>query len=652
MNISLYYIEGISRIDTPLFANIDKQKQFFESKIVISLDNFAYYPPHYLNEIKLEVPTDISMRDNVNYVSLCYDDKLYYYFIDNIKYVNEGVLIVSLTMDVIQTYMFNIKVASGYIKRKFIDRWKKVNSVKYPYLINRNYIRENVSESNYFVLKEHIAYNNYGTMHPDKDILADEKKINGMLVFQCSDKIFDDDNDPTLEKEAFDTSSSTNYCWEPLNYRIYVVPLIFSKDNILIIDKDNNQARIQYAHLLERVLSQPTLVNAYFIPNVTFGLVTVENSVGNYKATGDNIVVTDGSGTSKTGLISVRDTVFNSPATITYSFDFQPNKELNVIFDKKYMPMILDENYIRVEFGEGLQMTSSPLFYSEITDIRLIYQPTLIYGNRTYNIQLNMFSIRDYEHITDDSYTQWGNPNTYSTALDCTDMIRLPVFSDPYKQWLVYNKASIPMAFVSTMTNMFVGAAINSNNTINTVTTTKHTGTSYGDEGKVVAPTRFSTTKTSTTSDAPHYVSNNSAQLGSVATSLYNAAFSPKGFKSAGTLLAGLSDNSIQPTFNKHVISDIDYVASYYHKNGYLVNEFITNVDNIFNYVLSRYYFNVIRGEQFEIHLANVIEDEKTCDIIKQRFENGLRLWNVNNESVVMGDFTYDNVELSMIERS
>ena len=57
MNVNLYYIHGISRIDTPYFATktsqatLSKQEEFFSNHLVLSVE-LSFYPPHYHNTIK------------------------------------------------------------------------------------------------------------------------------------------------------------------------------------------------------------------------------------------------------------------------------------------------------------------------------------------------------------------------------------------------------------------------------------------------------------------------------------------------------------------------------------------------------------------------------------------------------------------------
>ena len=83
MTINLYYVEGISRIDTPSFntkthvGTIQDQHSYFLTKLVKSIDT-TFYPPHYHNTIKFD-SLDLTINDTVNYLSLDYNNKMYYY---------------------------------------------------------------------------------------------------------------------------------------------------------------------------------------------------------------------------------------------------------------------------------------------------------------------------------------------------------------------------------------------------------------------------------------------------------------------------------------------------------------------------------------------------------------------------------------------
>ena len=122
-NIVLYYVNGISKIDTPYFSNESEQRAYFESNKFCEIDD-SFCPSFFRNEIQVS-SDDLVLSDKVNYLSLYYDGKYYYYFIDDIMYINEGLIRLSLELDTIQTFMFQININSGSIERKFINRFNK-----------------------------------------------------------------------------------------------------------------------------------------------------------------------------------------------------------------------------------------------------------------------------------------------------------------------------------------------------------------------------------------------------------------------------------------------------------------------------------------------------------------------------------------------
>ena len=79
MTITLYYVDGISRIDTPYFSNLTsqasliRQEEFFSNHIVQQIET-AFYPPHYRNSIRFD-SEDLTFNDSVNYLSLEYNGK-------------------------------------------------------------------------------------------------------------------------------------------------------------------------------------------------------------------------------------------------------------------------------------------------------------------------------------------------------------------------------------------------------------------------------------------------------------------------------------------------------------------------------------------------------------------------------------------------
>ena len=85
--IDLMFRKNISRLDTIKFNNSAERESYFSSKSIVTIDSI--YPPHFQNKIQFSIE-DLSPSTKVNYLSLYYEGKYYYYFIDNINYINQG----------------------------------------------------------------------------------------------------------------------------------------------------------------------------------------------------------------------------------------------------------------------------------------------------------------------------------------------------------------------------------------------------------------------------------------------------------------------------------------------------------------------------------------------------------------------------------
>ena len=99
-------------------------------------------------------------------------------------------------------------------------------------------------------------------------------------------------------------------------------------------------------------------------------------------------------------------------------------------------------------------------------------------------------------------------------------------------------------------------------------------------------------------------------------------------------------------------VYDYDKVCEQLEENGYKVNEHYSNI-NIIKELNTRYYYNYFQCSALNISLNNVLNDNDTLQLIIDRFNDGLRFWNIqncNNDDIDIGQlFVYDNVEKSLI---
>lgn len=203
MQLKLYYICGINREDTPYFPNETKQLAFFESKRITTLGDM-YYPPLYVNRIRLSTYTFDPVGSTINYLSLSDGSFTYYYFINDITYVNEGVYELSIVMDTIQTYMFKMFISDALIERRHITRWIKPYPSATSYVINRDYIRENFSKGDFIRGSKHII-EEYNQNMTNSDMFDANGKYIGPWIVGRVDKVTADlwyQSGSTLVKDA------------------------------------------------------------------------------------------------------------------------------------------------------------------------------------------------------------------------------------------------------------------------------------------------------------------------------------------------------------------------------------------------------------------------------------------------------------------
>lgn len=679
-NISLYYVEGINKEDTPYFSSKEAQESYFSTCVVAPVDDDGFYPPYYRNEIKLSTD-NLSLNTKANYLSLFYEGKYYYYFINNCTYISQDVISISIEMDVIQTYMFDISVQNGIIERKFINRWNAD-------LINRNYIRENFSNglfdlykrfvfnksndfTTYMLNKAGIELQQGGTpddpTYPDNIKIFESDETEYWIIFKCSDRINVDKTDITLSEysqghqsnikstytynEIFDNAQEckTLYYYYGLPFNSKVVKS--GKINLNGLDFDFTASMMSVAK--ESVVVAAYLLPCSCFPDIILNGINCYGPLNSDLANMKKAIVLDW----KDGVFgSVRCGVIKFPYTIQFaslldvhSLYFSKNKEKSKKFESKYCPVMIDENYIRLSFGEPDNSTTFQLHLSTDPTFILEYLND-IDGARYYNIYPNNI------------YSEEKGINNYYQCLLCSPNIsQYDLMSDKWLEYLNYNKATIPLTLLSFGVTALTGfsnyavAAGAINTGINAILSNPK---SYDRRYKEPRPLRkkpkaqYNKLYDEGVENDREYALEAAGDVSSTLNSLSSAAnayLAPIGSRVCGTAGTDIASKSIYPQSVEYRVADFDYVSWVYHLNGYLVNEVVNNIDNIFEYVNTRYYYNVLKMGVCNIHL-DCLELDNAIVNITARLNAGIRLWNVENSDVVMGDTQYDNVEKSLLE--
>ena len=102
------------------FTNLEKQLEYFNSKIVKSFDNYTYMKKDSI--IKVGVNIDEIMDCNyLFYRNNGFTNKYYFCFITSKEYINENVTALSIETDVFQTWQFDIDYNVTFVEREHVN---------------------------------------------------------------------------------------------------------------------------------------------------------------------------------------------------------------------------------------------------------------------------------------------------------------------------------------------------------------------------------------------------------------------------------------------------------------------------------------------------------------------------------------------------
>lgn len=593
---SLYYIKGISRFDTPRFANIIEQTQYFDLHKKKTIDEF--YPPFFTNSIKM-LYTDFDIINNeVNYFSLVFRNKTYYYFIDNVNYIDLGVYEINITLDVIQTYFFDIKINSINIIRQSIKRWNGNN-------INRDYIRENLSNSSDF--RKYITYNSIPT--------------NKWLLVEGVSKL-----DTGTEEYAPSLITIKDILITNGTY-LYLLPLpsipkVYQNKKINIFLRDElveQYTYIDYIKALNSLMRNPNVLNISFINmsennnldynisyNETIDITINYNpnvySLKTYLINKDNV-----------GSVFIEKGV-NFINQRNYNIFFDKNTLRGVNFSYRYIPQLLDENYIDFKWGERLGYTSISLSKLYNTHLYLDYKYDLCSGERIYNI----------------------NGSQYFTNIVNKTKQNIRLYNGAWENYLATNKGTLTTGIdLAKQNNLFQ----TSKNIFNS--------SALGIAGSVTGNPGLITGATGglLNSYIDYFIKDYNIEQNLKITK-ENLIYTPDTVKQGNTITSDIENNSLEIFAYTAYVDDIEEVARKLEYFGYKVNKLYNNVTLYGNDLYNRLYYNVIKADEIFITISNHINTEDLIFSIKERLRSGLRLWNMNNNVEMLTNLKYDNVEV------
>lgn len=119
---TIYLCSGVrlnSRYDHSIyFATASAQQTYFRGKVVKTLPAYSFVRRSWT----LKVDGDLTEAVKWNYLYFRYpnDSKFYYYFINKVEYVNDSTVELTLELDLLQTYLFDVTLGECLIEREHV----------------------------------------------------------------------------------------------------------------------------------------------------------------------------------------------------------------------------------------------------------------------------------------------------------------------------------------------------------------------------------------------------------------------------------------------------------------------------------------------------------------------------------------------------
>lgn len=648
----LVYIKGISRYDTWKFANKTEQYNYFDGLDGVTIDEF--YPPHYTNNIKLELSQVDYNAVNFNYLLLSFNDKYYFYFIDKITYINEDVYSLEIVMDTVQTYMFDINFYQSHIFKRSIKRFNDDGT------INRNYVRENLSHGDF-------KY---------KSLNLIESSIRYIIIYSTV-RLGAIQYPSPVAREYLDEQSYVNdniYNYSSNTYYVYICPILANDfyqqhrtDGYKLNGNGSSHIGTNRLNNLWDMLNDIGSVNG-IVDMVMCNNIALDTIFG---ITYDYGVIQEQTPNSVYGVnfySSILDVEYgNFGGQTDYSYPLYrlptllgintlkhninlgctKNTSLNILKNKKFIPQLLDENYFRIYFGEKSNYNQLPLYKiykTKVIDTYLNVQIACIFDvmscARTY------WLINDLTSLKDD----------FLTTIVCNSNEGMVLKNDAWKTYISQNRATWTDGFQ-------LQKDLNASNLIlNTAEQgIKAIGSFVGGgiTSNFLSPKRAmaNVAGTGTTATAS-YIGGMASSIGNYFIQQHsidanhritqgNLLATPQESKQGNNFTNDLNIKANSFMVSVEVVSDIDNVALEYENEGYSVNEIYTDT-NIFEFN-DRYYYNIIQGKDIRFDL-DVLSTNDIKNDIRTRIESGLRLWNKSNNTNILDNIIYDNVETNLLE--
>ena len=625
--IKFGYLEGYNAINVPKYPSANARDRAFDDYTLYSID--AYYPPYYTNVIKVDI-SEVPQTTPINFVILVHNSKYYYYFTDKIRYINEDVYEIAINMDTVLTHMFDYKVTNGIVSRESIERWIITGEGTYDREINRNYVRENVSEG---IMEQYsISY----------------REPNTYLILTCTQPHGGAGVSPTP------TNIVSKNGIIPLGYYVFIIPLpskishtLNGTEDIYVTSSLSPYTiRTSLTSLLSNILSNADTVNIMFTKSEF--LDKVYNTSWEYVSSNRLDLHFDFDEVSyfmdynydvetgiRTGLLAhyvayIRDSI---KVIDDVEIAMAVNRSVNANFSPNFIPQLIDENYQYIEYGDVTGFTSYPMH--QLKDNRLT-----LYNTTDYTTGNNGYYMNEK-----DTLPLYNKFNTFTFTVGTT----LDLVTNYWKQYQAQNKGTLSTGLQLQVVNTLFSTAKNVTGA-GLATSIAQSALETASKGKYknIYEGQVISNEFREFTGIADGVMQGINILGNYAVNRENLEYTPDTVKGRSSFLSMYNSNYLEPFIKRYRVSDYENCARKLEEFGYRVNRVLSNERYMQDICNNRYYYNCINIKVKSYKLLSFIPNEIINDI-NTRLENGLRFVNMNSLSAqtltISEMFRYDNVE-------
>ena len=622
-----------------LFENKDAQSRFFDNiQNATKLDDVNFICKDLINASVTFYTNDfISLKKLLNYnyavITNSENNEKLYFFINSIEQGSGGLIILNMTIDVFNTYIFDITFSKAQIERAHIDRWIKTgNTLNFNFNENSNlFEREQIKD-----LSKRLTYKEKMLAHYDTTANSQFNNwINQNVA--CWVYIYLSEGSYNHQPEAASTVKQDIY-------------------NIRYKNKTSLQAGAT------AVLCYPV-----YKPNATGGII--EKKLINDKTYSFNV--------SSNGWIDFKQVNDVTPYTIKYSilapFNFKgytsndyeiengnlvikSYDNINPLYFYPYKSMLF--NISNQDISQPVKMTVNKLTYDkDITVSEIIANSNLTkYNPKMYNSDIKSLSIKingnEYEYdiakinsnnptfnyyevltpdITksllvlnppDNSIYVKDTANNYSGLMATQDMSIL-FGNTKLDEFLANNKN----AFLSFQTNQVFAGVKGIAGAVAAGATTSALG---GPTNPVLAGVNVASAGVNTVTN----LIQNSIQFGLTIDNMRSAPNTLVNANGNAILLNAIQELGCYLEIYEAIPYEQDMVNDYIRYYGYTVNI----IDDLQKYFNSRKIYNYVKTNVNNIDgpISNNVKD-----IFKEMFNRGVRIWHIDDI-----DFNKSNYEV------